>query len=281
LVSKDLGAFRARAGGPAGSDGAAAAVLAIGGRQFAPALMDGLRRTAGVDHCMVFRFGREGDARCLLDEGDIAIGGELGAAYAGHFHARDPNRDHLFEAQQDGQLILLPQFARRLYDQRYRKLFFEQSGIVDKFAAGLWFEGNCFYVNFYRVAAAGMFDAPARTRLRLAAPSVVAAVARHFGLAETLAARAAEAPAPAPDLLPLLQTHPRFAGLTPREIEVCHGILTGLSSEAISARLGISIHSTLTYRRRAYERLGITSQTELFAQVLAALMPRGGAPELH
>ena len=67
-----------------------------------------------------------------------------------------------------------------------------------------------------------------------------------------------------------------LASLTPREQDVCRRILAGYSSEAISQALGISLHSTLTYRKRAYERLGISSQSELFAIVLHLLTgPRG------
>lgn len=67
-----------------------------------------------------------------------------------------------------------------------------------------------------------------------------------------------------------------LSALTPREQEVCRRILLGLSSEAISQALGISVHSTLTYRKRACERLGISSQNELFSIVLRLLgWPRG------
>lgn len=55
-------------------------------------------------------------------------------------------------------------------------------------------------------------------------------------------------------------------------LRVCLRILSGLSSEAISADLDISIHSTLTYRKRAYDKLGISSQNELFGIVLKLLM---------
>jgi DNA-binding CsgD family transcriptional regulator len=48
-------------------------------------------------------------------------------------------------------------------------------------------------------------------------------------------------------------------------------ILQGLSSEAIAGRLAISLNSVLTYRRRAYQRLGITSQNELFSLVMMQL----------
>ena len=48
---------------------------------------------------MVFSLSRAGAARCLLDAGNIPIGGDLGAAYAGQFHESDPNRDALFEGE--------------------------------------------------------------------------------------------------------------------------------------------------------------------------------------
>ena len=72
-------------------------------------------------------------------------------------------------------------------------------------------------------------------------------------------------------LAALFATRAPLAALTPREREVCCRILSGLSSEAISQELGISLHSTLTYRKRAYQRLGISSQGELFGIVLRLL----------
>jgi len=46
--------------------------------------------------------------------------------------------------------------------------------------------------------------------------------------------------------------------------------VTGHSNEAIALDLGISFHSVRTYRRRAYEKLHVTSQNELFAHILNA-----------
>ena len=51
--------------------------------------------------------------------------------------------------------------------------------------------------------------------------------------------------------------------LTERERQVCALIALGVSSEGIGLRLGISINTVLTFRKRAYARLGITSQNEL------------------
>ncbi|MBR0902616.1 helix-turn-helix transcriptional regulator [Bradyrhizobium liaoningense] len=239
------------------------AVLAIGRSDFPDVLIETLRRQADVGHCMVFSLSRAGAARCLLDAGNIPIGGDLGAAYAGQFHESDPNRDALFEGEGSAP-IMLPSFAPRMYGARYRKIFFQDSGIVDKCATAIWTEDTCFYVNFYRIAAQGRFSAAQRQRLGTIAPAIAASVARHFQ------------EKPTPDLATLFATRTPLAALTPREQEVCRRILLGFSSEAISQELGISLHSTLTYRKRAYERLGISSQNELFGIVLRLLSgPRG------
>jgi len=244
---------------PVGGD-VTSTVLAIGRSDFPNVLIDTLRRQADVGHCMVFALSRAGAARCLLDAGNIPIGGDLGAAYAGHFHESDPNRDTLFE-RESGAPIMLPAFAPRMYGARYRKIFFQDSGIVDKCATAIWVDDTCFYVNFYRITAQGRFSATQRERLWAIAPAIGASVARHFQQTAT----------PDQTLAALFASCAPLAALTPREQEVCRHILAGYSSEAISKGLGISQHSTLTYRKRAYARLGISSQNELFAIVLRLL----------
>jgi len=243
-----------------------AAVLAIGRPDFPTILIDTLRRQAGVGHCMVFALTRAGAASCLLDAGNIPTGSDLGAAYVGQFHESDPNRDALFEAE-TGAPIMLPSFVPRMYGARYRKIFFNDSDIVDKCATAIWTGDTCFYVNFYRVTSQGRFGDAERAQLQAIAPAIGASVARHFQQA---------AMAPDQNLAALFATRAPLAAMTPREQEVCRYILLGLSSEAISQSLGISLHSTLTYRKRAYQRLGISSQNELFGIVLRLLPgPRG------
>ena len=246
---------------PAASD-VTPAVLAIGRADFPDVLIDTLRRQAGVGHCMVFALTRAGAASCLLDIGNIPTGGDLGAAYAGQFHQSHPNRDALFEGEGSAP-ITLPSFAPRMYGARYRKIFFNDSDIVDKCATALWVDHTCFYVNFYRITSQGRFVDAERARLQAIAPAIGASVARHFQQA------------PDQSLATLFATRAPLAALTPREQDVCRRILLGFSSETISQALGISLHSTLTYRKRAYERLGISSQNELFAIVLDLLAGPG------
>ena len=238
------------------------ALLAIGRDSFPQALIGALRRVGDVGHCMVFSFAGPRSAACLLDVGNIPTGRDLGIAYSEHFHRADPNRDAVFEGQAQSAPIVLPTFARRMYSDGYRKIFFDDSDIVDKFATAIWTGHTCFYVNFYRITAQGRFSRDQVARLTAVAPAVSAAVARHF---QNDAAPDSD---PMDRLKTLFDTAAPFAVLTGREKQVCLRILSGLSSEAIAAELGIGLHSALTYRKRAYDKLGISSQNELFAIAL-------------
>ena len=242
-------------------------VLAIGARSFPNALIDALRKVANVGHCMVFAFEEEERARCALGLGNIGIGPDLGAAYAEHFYVADPNREVILDRRSAPQPIVLPNFSRAMYTDAYRKLFFEDAEIVDKVATALWVERTCFYVNFYRTLDQGRFTRAETARLARLVPTLTAIVARHCQ-AEDVAGTTGK-------LETLFATTDRFAALTRREKEVCLRILSGYGSEAISAELGISLHSTFTYRKRAYEKLAISSQNELFAIVLGLMaLPR-------
>jgi DNA-binding CsgD family transcriptional regulator len=60
----------------------------------------------------------------------------------------------------------------------------------------------------------------------------------------------------------------RFPMLTERERSVCALTMIGKSSGEIATALGIGPASVLTYRRRAYQRLGISSAACLVAEML-------------
>ena len=60
----------------------------------------------------------------------------------------------------------------------------------------------------------------------------------------------------------------RAPALSTREREICALIATGVGSEGIALELGISRNTVLTYRKRAYARLRISSQNELLRLVL-------------
>jgi len=60
-------------------------------------------------------------------------------------------------------------------------------------------------------------------------------------------------------------------GLTLREAEVCASIVLGSKVTGTSCKLNISPHTVATHRKRAYSKLGIGSQNELFARYFDSL----------
>ncbi len=66
------------------------------------------------------------------------------------------------------------------------------------------------------------------------------------------------------------RTAPR---LPRREAQVCARVLYGMTSAGISIDLAIGEESAMTYRKRAYARLGIASQRELLLWYLGEVAP--------
>lgn len=114
------------------------------------------------------------------------------------------------------------------------------------------------------------FTDEAKRRLVDCAGAVASAVQRHFELMR---------PSVRPSLSAWSRQMQRLPGLPPlssQEAVVCAHILEGHSNKTIALDEGISVHSVVTYRRRAYSKLNITSLNELFSLMLRA---RGGDPD--
>ncbi len=99
------------------------------------------------------------------------------------------------------------------------------------------------------LADSGPFSEAERSAIVLHGSVLASALARHRQLMEQ--ARFLDASGPA------------FKALTPRERDVCAAILSGLTLHGVAASLGISFHTVHTLRRRAYARLGISTEREL------------------
>ena len=65
----------------------------------------------------------------------------------------------------------------------------------------------------------------------------------------------------------------QYPELTARERVVCGYTLAGYTAEAISLILGIGVSTIITYRRRAYSRLGVSNATQMIAPLLVEPSP--------
>ncbi|KDR39341.1 hypothetical protein BG61_33430 [Caballeronia glathei] len=57
--------------------------------------------------------------------------------------------------------------------------------------------------------------------------------------------------------------------MSKRELDVLRGVLEGLTAQDIGEVMGVKASSVVTYQKRAFRRLGISSQRQLFALCIA------------
>lgn len=248
------------------AEGAVELILDVGKTSFNDAYAKYLHDYANVTAYMIvaFRPGAYSEPQLLMSSSS-----DLSILYRAVFYRQDPNRKVILDQPRDGMVFYFPGLADPHYSDTYRQLIFQSSGIIDKFSTACWNDGICYYANCYRVHGETPFSGRERKQLLEVSDLISHLIVRHFEaedqLGETTAALAEL------NLEQVVRDLSPSSPLSEREAQVCTLILTGCSSEAIALRLGIAVSSVLTYRRRAYERLGIVSQNELFAKVLAKL----------
>jgi DNA-binding CsgD family transcriptional regulator len=218
-----------------------ACLAQLGKDDFLPRFAD-FAETLGVDQIMVFSIERD-TARCLMSRhfGNAAMAGKLAAEYLDGWYRQDPLLPELLCAPENTVSVRRLDDIKAGMKEDYRRIFFETPGMVAKTTALAAGESLRLFVSLYQTRADAMpVDADlARLAGRLAL--------LHFERAE-------ETDLPSP-----------LAALSEREQAVCLGILSGRKAEAIAADLGVAASTAITYRKRAYAKLGVTSRAGLFA----------------
>ncbi|WP_278923986.1 MULTISPECIES: helix-turn-helix transcriptional regulator [Pseudophaeobacter] len=216
-----------------------ACLAALGSESFPLVYVDFVE-TLGVDQIMIFAI-EDARARCLLSchYANAALAEQLASAYLDGCFLRDPLLPDLREARPNCIELRTLEEITEAMDQDYRERFFDAPGLTAKSTVLAVGERLRLFVSLY-CADTGNPD-PGLSRLagRLAL--------MHFERAEDTGIPAA------------------LAILSQREQAVCVGILSGQKAEVIAADLGVAPSSVVTYRKRAYAKLGITSRAGLFA----------------
>lgn len=259
-------------------------ICKLGRAEFEDSLFDLVNAVVQVDHCAVFINNNDGTTAHLFTKSklDEDICHALAHAYTGQFHVRDPNLA-LHERQKtgDNKMTLLPHIPASeydsAYDEGYKARFFTDTGLIDKVSSLLQTRHYTIYCSFYRLKDSGRFRPEEFEELSRILPVLTNLIFKHSLLAGRMDKQ--NSPDPIVTRLPLSRSGEAMSGLfdsrngvftrlTARERQVCLGILQGYTSEAISLDLQVAISTIHTYRKRAYAKLGISSQNELFSLYL-------------
>ncbi len=244
-------------------------VKAIGTEVFETDLLGLLNTVAPVDYCVVFTCDQSGSAGHLFTHGHLAAdtAHRLAEDYVKRYHADDPNYQKVLAGQSTDELIPLDLDSH--YDAAYRNHFFDRVDLVDKASTISKVEHGSVYCNFYRMGRSGRYSAADWELLEQVLPLLTSLIAQHY---EILQLRGSPQAGSARSMVHniISKNHPPFTDLTRREREVCERIVLGYTSVGIGLDLNIAPSSVITYRRRAYQKLGIASQNELFSLCLQA-----------
>lgn len=126
------------------------------------------------------------------------------------------------------------------------------------------YNGTPFKLSFHRHEKSGVFEESEIENVFCHATTLMSLILKHCEIAERARTDRSETEI----FEEVLEKH--YPELTKRERTVCGLIAIGMSSEAISITLGISINTVLTFRKRAYARLNISTQNELLRMLYSA-----------
>jgi DNA-binding CsgD family transcriptional regulator len=225
----------------------------------ADALAASLLKTVGdalpVSQCTVFAY--EFDARPRT----VSAADHRGGRYATHFYALDGNRAIIgpsSRAHARDALVLHQQRSTEIENEAYRAACYVQPNVSDRLSLlaqpvdGVWLS-----INFYRDSVYGSFAPGELEQVESLAHLFAHAAKCHYAL------NGQHQQGPAATMLARVRR--ACPALTPREVDVLRGVLDGASAAEIALRMGVKPASVVTYQKRAYARLGISNQRQLFA----------------
>ena len=254
--------------GGAGQDplrsGVARLIELVGTSRFEDEAFQVAREATRCEHLTAFGVRGNASPRLLFaaNSGPSPVAKRVAHKYLQHYWELDPARRlDLIRGKKSRGDVAVRIVSNDISDGAYRDECYTAVKLIDRFTVVQRRNHETVCLNFYRGARSGPFNGSELDRIASTADLWISLVLKHeqnqpdgdSDIANSFVQR-------------LCLYDP---SLPPREAEICGAIATGKTSEAIALTLGISINTVLTYRKRAYLRLGISSQNELLRLVLS------------
>src|SRR6218665_3067787 len=161
-------------------------------------------------------------------------------------------------------ILLRPKEIGTLQTQRwkaipqgeYRNYCYEQPGVIDRMSICQNIGGLQSVMNLYRFRETGYFAANDIKSLRHIHAPVSALIGKHVLLLHQPTRSDLHPP------LELLGENIRNLNsqLSHRESQVCAAMLIGMQAKEISRTIGVEVNTVVTYKKRAFEKLGIATR---------------------
>lgn len=243
---------------PGAADALADLVGAIGSERFPERFHAALTSLADVALCSAFRHDEDGSMHLLFAQGTLPLLADFPVRasldYVRIYWRSDPQMLHLARSL-PSRPVVVRKAAAEIADPAYRAACYERAGIRERisiYRAG----APAFIANGYRTVDDPAFTPAEMERIEQHAGLLMAALERH----EHVRAAAGQMQDEAALMQALMAL--RY-GLSTREAEVSAAMMLGETQAEIAARKQLSPDSVVTYRRRAYGKLGIANRRDL------------------
>jgi DNA-binding CsgD family transcriptional regulator len=201
---------------------------------------------------------------------------QLAQEYTEGAFRRDPNLALSQKAHSGGdQMFVRCVSPTHIRDMGYRKRFYDEALVRQELALIASVNGQTLYCSLYRSDEQKDFASEDAGQLQQLGGFLAQMLGKHAEVIQLRGKGESRAPGPSsqsPERRERMYEELRVTllkaagGLTQREAEICASITLGYTTLGISLSLGISINTVATHRKRAYSKLGISCQNELFAR---------------
>jgi DNA-binding CsgD family transcriptional regulator len=234
----------------------------VGSPNFETSFFEMANEATACEHLTAFGSSGRTPARLVFasNRGAKPVARTVADKYLKHYWNHDP-ANRICNDNGTGRDLAVRVYSDDIDHDGYRNDCYASVDLVDRLSIIRRCNGETIRLNLYRNAQRGRFSEGEIASVLDNADLMFALLTRHdaerSGVTEAGRLQTAERR--------LGQLAPRLTG---RERDVCLGIMEGRTSEAMALALCISINTVLTYRKRAYARLGISSHNELMRLVL-------------
>lgn len=232
----------------------------------AGAILKTVASAAPIVQCTIFayEFGNRPRTVAVADRRGGRFLQDIADSYARHYYALDGNQSVITPVcvKPDSAIVLHQQASDEIDHPGYRAACYQRPNVSDRLSLLVQPAGDIWLsVNFYRDSAQGKFAPGEIAAIETLAPLFAHGVQHHYRL------NGQPVQGAAPMMLASLRRH--CPELSKRELDVLRGVLEGATAVEIADAMGLQPSSVVTYQKRAYKRMGISSQRQLFALCLA------------
>jgi DNA-binding CsgD family transcriptional regulator len=241
---------------------AASLVDALASSHFESALLGFVSGLANARHVAAYRFDEDGSqvvAACSANGSKLAL--HTAQQYAaGAYWKRDPGVTIYDASEGTSAQVSSTRVSSNHVDPDLRQLFYLRPGVCEKLSLVTRRPSGVYGLSVFRDVRDGSFNEASVARVAQHSELLMSCVGRHEQLKRVSPVVSAFSSVKELELR-LATADPN---LSPRERQVCARILFGMSAQGAGLDLDIAFETVVTYRKRAYGRLRISTKQELF-----------------